>query len=171
MDERLLRLFRRQQASGFADLREAHAFVTLPISESLLNDLLAEWLPTSLPIKDLHVAPQATDRFAVRGRLGSSALLPPLKLTLAIDRQPEFPDSPILVLRLEATGLLSLAGPALRLMNALPAGVRVEHDRIYVDLRALAALRGLQSYLELVRELRVNALDGKLIVSVRASVD
>ena len=170
MDERFVRLFRRQQAAGFQDLRDADLTLTLPISEALLNELLAEAMPQTAPLREVRVTPQAGDRFLVRARLGSSSLLLPVKLTLAIDRQPDFPDSPVLVLRLEATGLLSLAGPALRFLNALPPGIRVEQDRLLVDLRALLEARGLSSYLDFVRELRVNAVDGRAVVSMRAAV-
>ena len=167
MDERFVRLFRRQQASGFEDVRGAEASVTLPVSERLLNEVLAETVPRSAPVRELHVKPQAGDRFAVRARIGSSALLPAINLTLSIDRQPELPASPVLILRLETTGLLSLAGPALRFLDALPTGIRVEHDRIYVDLAKLLAARNLDSYLAYVKELRVNAVDGAVLLSIR----
>src|SRR4051812_25729266 len=170
VDDRVLQLLRRLQASGFQDLSGTEAFITIPISEPLLNELLAAITPPETPIRDLRVAPQAADRFILRGRFGSSALLPPLKLTLAVDRQPEFPDFPTLVLRLEATGLLSLAGPALRLMHALPAGIRGENDRIHVDLPALLEARGLWTYLQGVFGLRVEEVGGKRIFFVCASV-
>ena len=79
----------------------------------------------------------------------------------------ELPASPVLILRLETSGLLSLAGPALRFLDALPPGIRVEHDRIYVDLAKLLAARHLESYLAYVKELRVNAVDGAVLVSIR----
>ena len=170
MDERLGELFRRQLATGFEDLRGAQASVTLPVSERLLNEVIAQSIPRSAPVRELHVKPQAGDRFAVRARIGSSPLLPPINLTLSIDRQPEFPTSPVLILRLEMSGLLSLAGPALRFMNALPPGIRVEHDRIFVDLPKLLETRHLASYLDYVDELRVNTVDGTVVLSIRAAV-
>ena len=39
MDQRLVRLLRRQAASGFEDLRGAEAAVTLPVSDKLLNEI------------------------------------------------------------------------------------------------------------------------------------
>jgi hypothetical protein len=170
VDERLLRVFLRQHASGFADLRGADAAVTLPVSERLLNEAIAEVMPRSAPVRDLHVRPMADDRFAVRLRIGSSPLLPAITLTLSIERQPDFPTSPVLILRMERTGLLAIAGPALRFLNALPAGIRVEHDRIYVDLLRLLEVRGLAHYLGYINELNVNTVEGALIVSFRASI-
>lgn len=170
MDERFAELFRRQLASGFEDVRGADASIALPVSERLLNEVIARSIPRSAPVRDLHVKPQAGDQFAVRARIGSSPLLPPISLTLSIDRQPEFPASPVLILRLQMSGLLSLAGFALRFMNALPPGIRVEHDRVYVDLRTLLEARHLGSYLDYLNELRVNTVNGAVILSIRATV-
>ena len=170
MDERWLRVFLRQHASGFDDLRGADAAVTLPVSERLLNEAITEVIPRSAPVRDLHVRPLAGDRLAVRLRIGSSPLLPAITLTLSIERQPTFPDSPVLILKMERTGLLALAGPALRFLNALPAGIRVEHDRIYVDLPTLLEVRGLAHYLGYINALNVTAVEGALIVSLRASI-
>ena len=135
MNEWIGRLFRRQLETGFADLRGANAAVTVPISERLLNDILSEALPSSGAVRDLHVSPKAGDRFQVRVRLGSSRLIPPIRLHVVIDRQPDLPSHAVLALRFEATGLMVLAGPLLRLMNALPPGILVKDDRIYIDLR------------------------------------
>ena len=170
MDERLRRLLMRQQASGFEDLGGAEAALTIPVSDRLLNEIIAEALPRPSPVRDLHVAPKAGDRFAVRGRLTAASFLPALNLSLVIDRQPEFPGFPVLVLRLESSGLLSLAGPALRFIDALPKGIRVEQDRIHVDLPALLERHGLVSYLAFVEQLRVNTIEGALILTVRAAV-
>jgi len=170
VDERFVRLFRRQLAGGFSDLRGAEAAVTVPVSEKLLNEILAESLPGSVATRDLHVTPLARDRFTVRARLGSSTLLPPVKLTLAIDRQPELPGSPLLILRLEARGLMALAGPVLRLLNAMPEGIRVADDRIHVDLRALAERYGLNKYFDHLDEIRVNSVEGSLVLAIRGRI-
>ena len=171
MDERVARLFLRQQASGFQDLRGASGSLTLPISARLLNEAIAESLPRTAPIRDLEVKPLNGDRFGVRFRIGTSAFLPPIGLTLSIEQQPVFPDTPVLVLKMERSGLLTLAGPALRFLDALPPGVRVEHDRIYVDIRRLLEVRGAAQYLQYVNTLNVNTLDGSVVVSIRASIN
>jgi hypothetical protein len=170
VDDRLLRLLRRQHASGFADLRGADVAITVPVSERLLNDAVAEWLPSSAPVRDLHIQPLAGDRFTVRLRIGSSPLFPPIKLSLSIDQQPSFPDSPVLVLRLQSSGLLSLAGPALRFLNALPDGIRADHDRIYIDIPRLLEIRGLAHYLEYVETLTLHTEEGSVVVSIRGSI-
>jgi hypothetical protein len=167
VDERFVELFRRQQASGFEDVRGAEASVTLPVSERLLNEAIAESLPASAPVRELHVKPQAGDRFAVSARIGSSSWLPAINLGVVIDRQPDLPSSPVLVLRLETSGLSALAGAALRFLNSLPPGIRVEADRIFVDVAKLLDARGLRRYLAYVNELRVNTVDGAVVIFIR----
>jgi hypothetical protein len=170
LDERIERLWRRQLADGFADLRGAQATITLPISERLLNEALTETIPGSAPVSDLHVTPEAGDRFTVRFRIGSSTILPRLKIALAIDREPDLPAFPVIVLRLETTGLMTLATPVLRLLNAVPAGVTVKDDRIHVDLRALAERHGFGAYLDHLDELRVNTVSGAVVLTLRGRI-
>lgn len=160
----------RQQASGFEDLRGAEVSATVPVSERLLNEIVQEAMPPSAPVRDIHISPQAGDRFLVRARLGASPLLPAFKVSVAIERQPDLPSSPVLVLRLELGALMSLAGPALRFLDALPPGIRMEGDRISVDIPLLLEQRGMRSYLDHLEQLRVNTTDGALVLSFRARV-
>jgi hypothetical protein len=170
MDKRLARLFARQQASGFEDIRGAEAGFTLPVSDKLLNELVAEWMPRPGSVREIEVHPKADNRFAVRAKVGSASFLPAVNLTAVIDRQAELPASPVLVLRLEMGGLLSLAGPALRFFDALPPGIRIDNDRIYVDLAKLLETRGLLWIMDHLEHLHVGTTEGTLILSVRARV-
>lgn len=166
----LLRLFEQQQASGFADLRGTRADLTVPIGDRLLNQIITEALPPSAPVRDLKVRSRADDRITVRFKLGAASFLPPIKLTLVIERQPALPASPVLVLRLETGGLLSVAGPALRFLDALPPGIRVDGDRIHVDLAVLLAERGLAPLLEHAEQIQVTTIEGALVVAIRAVI-
>ena len=170
MDERFVRILLRQQAAGFEDLRGAEVSATVPISERLLNDLVRESLPDSIPVRDLHVAPLSGDRVVVRARVGSASFLPPLKVTVLIDRQPQLPTTPVLGLRLEMSALMSFAAPVLRFLDALPPGIRVDHDRILVDIAALLDRRGLGRYLAYVQALEVHTIDGAVVATIRGGV-
>jgi hypothetical protein len=165
------RLVRQQIESGFADLRGANAVVTIPVSERLLNDILSQTLPSSGAVRDLYISPKAGDRFQVRARLGSSNLIPPIRLHVAIERQPELPSPGVLVLRLEVAGIMTLAGPFLRFMNALPDGVVVNNDRIHIDLRELLDRYRLADYLQYVSELRIHSDDGVIVVTIHGRVN
>jgi hypothetical protein len=169
VDERLTQLFDRLIAGGLSDVAGAEASVTLPISRRLLNEALAATLPSSAAVRELDVTPLDGDRFLVSGRIGSSPLLPPFQLNVAIDRQAEFPSSPVLVLRLESMGLRLLAGLVLRRIP-MPAWIRIEFDRIHVDLRALADQHGVGEYFRYIDQLQVKTLSGTLLLSLRARV-
>jgi hypothetical protein len=170
VNERFVQLLLRQQAAGFPDFRGATTSLTLPISARLLNEAIADALPATAPGRDLQVTPLPGDRFGVRFRIGASACLPPIGFSLAIVQQPVFPDSPSLVLRMEMGALAGFAGPALRFFDALPAGVRLEQDRIVVDLRQILQRRGAADYLDHVDALDVHTVDGAVVVSLRASI-
>jgi len=165
-----VRLLTALQASGFEDLRGADVSATVPISERLLNDFVQQTLPQSVPIRDLHVSPRAEDRFDVRVRLGSSSLLPPLTLSVRIVGQPDLPSSPVLVLKLELGALKMLAGAALRFLDALPAGIRLDGDLLHVDLAALLEQRGFGAYLRYIRRLEVHTANGAVVASIHAGV-
>ena len=170
MDQRLARLFRRQEASGFEDIRGAEAAVTLPVSDKLLNEIITETMPASAKVRDVEVRAEAGNRFVVRAKIGAAPFLPPLNITAAIDRQPELPASPVLVLRLERGGLLSLAGPALRFFDALPPGIRIDNDRLHVDVAKLLAARGLSGFLDHLEQLHVQTTEGTIILYLRARI-
>ena len=168
-DERFVWLFDQLLANGFRDITGAEASITLPLSKRLLNDLIAAAMPPSSPFRDVEVTPLENDRFVVRGRFGSSPLIPTLKLHLAIDQQPVFPESPVFVVRLEGQGVMGLAGRVLRMIS-LPHWLHSEQDRLHVDLRVLAADYRLDPYLNYIDELRLHSVAGSAVVSLRGRV-
>jgi hypothetical protein len=170
MDPRVAALLERLQASKFQDLAGAEITLALPVGERLLNDAAAQWMPPSSPVRELQIHPQAGNRIAVRARIGTSPFMPALNVTLVVEKQPEWPASPVLVFRLEMGGLMALAGPAIRFLDALPPGVRLENDRLFVDLARIAHDRGFGDYLQYVDALNVATAEGALILAIRAAV-
>ena len=65
---------------------------------------------------------------------------------------------------------MALAGPVLRLLNAMPEGIRVKDDRIHIDLRALAARHRLDMYFDHLDEIRVSSIDGSLVLAIRGRI-
>jgi hypothetical protein len=170
MDQRLLRLLKQQAAAGFDDLRGAEASITLPVSDRLLNEIITQALPASAKVRDVEVRALTGNRFGVRAKIGAASFLPPVSLTVVIDRQPELPASPVLVLRLELGGLLAVAGAAMRFFGQLPPGIRIDNDRVYVDLAQLLDKQGLSGLLEHLEELQVSTTQGATILSLRAGI-
>jgi hypothetical protein len=48
--------------------------------------------------------------------------------------------------------------------------VRLDGDRIAIDLRALAAVRGAEDLLEHVRQLRVNTAAGRVVLHIDVAI-
>lgn len=165
-----LDLFAGQEQQGFPDFAGSAGEGAIRVSERLLNTIIAERVRESASIRDVHVAPRAGDRFAVRLVLAKPSFLPPLALDVIIDKQPVLPDDPVLALTLSGMGgLLRFAGPAAAFLK-LPAGVRMEGDRVFVDLRAVLAPHGLTSALDYFQEVRVTTEEARLVVWFKARV-
>ena len=171
MDPGLHALIQRQQAAGFPGLAGSEMHATIRISAQLLNEAIAGYLGSvSAPIRGLTVSPHAGNRIEVRIDPGR-AFLPTITLTLVIDRQPQLPADPVLVLRLTGgAAMLRLAGPIVSNLALLPAGIRLEGDRLLVDVRALLQPYDSARLGELARAIEVATLDGALVLFVHAAV-
>jgi hypothetical protein len=167
MDAWWAALFREQEREGFADLAGAEAFATIPISDRLITRAIVQRLPPSAPIRELDVRAHAGDQVTVRVRLTKPAILPPVQLRLAIEQQPELPNSPVVVLGVVSQGLASLAISALKFVDVLPPGVRFDGRRFVVDLRTLLERHEAGWALSYLTDLQVGAVDGSLVVRAR----
>lgn len=165
----LIDILHRLQTGGFRDVAGTQIAASVPVSARLINELVAATLPAGAPVREVSIRPEAGNRFSVRITPRAS-LLPPLTLRLEIEQQPDLPAFPVLVMRMKTMGgLFGLASAALPIGNMLPPGVRLDGERILVDLGALAADRGFGDLLTYVRRLTVNSEDGRVIVYVEAS--
>lgn len=143
---------------------------TIPISERLLNEIITAQLPASAPVKEVQVQARAANTFVVRVRLARASFLPPITLTLTVIRQPVFPDDPELILQVAGGGLISLAGTAIGGLNIFPPGVRMEGDRVRVNVRTLLLQRDLGALLPFLQDLTVTTEERRVIVGLRAAV-
>ena len=156
--------------SKFREIAGARVSGSIPISERLLNEIVAATMPQNLPVREVSVRPEQGNRFSVR-IAPKAAFLPQLTIKLDIEKQPQFPTSPELVLRMATMGgLLGLAGAAFPIASMLPPGVRLQGDRIIVDLRALAQREGVVDLVDLVRELEITTEPGRVLIFADTSV-
>jgi hypothetical protein len=169
MDPRLIGMLGRLRASGFAEVKGARASLSIPVSEPILNELITAALPPGGPLRDLQVRPQAANRLAVRGRASRLDFLPPMTISLQIEGQPRLPDTPLVVRILSMPGLLSVAGSLLS-PNSLPPGIRLERDRVLVDVRQVLETRGFGEIVPLVERLNVSSEEGRLLIDVDIQV-
>ena len=171
MDPRLATLIARQQASGFPGLAGSEIQATIRISSELLNEAIAMNLAAVTAVRDLGVEPRAGNRFDLRVKLARPAFLPTLNLGLVIERQPQFPADPVLVMRLSgAAGMIGLAAPAITSFGVLPPGIRLDGDRILVDMRTMLQRYGQATLLDHAEQVQVTTEEGRLVLLVHARV-
>jgi hypothetical protein len=154
--------------SKFRDVAGARVSASIPLSEGLLNELVVATMPKNLPVREVTIRPEPGNRFSVRIS-PKMALLPQLTVQLEIEKQPQFPTHPQVVLRMATLGgLLGMASAAFPIATLLPPGVRLEGERLVVDLRELAHREGVVDLLDLVQDLQISTGAGHVIVQVHA---
>jgi hypothetical protein len=153
------------QASAFRDIAGSRVSARIPVGRSLLNHLIAQALQgKTTPVRQVDIRPREGDQFDAIVTV-SWPFVPPLKIQIAVDRQPQFPASPVLVLRWSFLG--GLGAIASRLMSALdrlPAGVRLDGDRLLLDIPVLAARSPVEPLLPWVRTLELHTVDDRVVV-------
>jgi hypothetical protein len=166
-----LKLFADQAQHGFPDLAGSEGQAAIRVSERLLNTILADTMRESGRVRELKVSPRAGNHLGVRVVLAKPSFLPPITFDVIIDKQPSLPNDPILGLTLSGIGgLLRFAGPAAGFFKALPPGVQMEGERVFVDLRAALAPHGLSAVLDYLKDVAVGTEDGRLVVVFAAAV-
>ena len=171
MDSRLAPLLARLQATRFTDLAGSEAYTVIRVSDALINVAAAAFMSSSAIIRSVSIHPRAGNEIDVQLKLAKPAFLPAFNVTLHIERQPELPDRPELELKLSgAGGLLRLAGPAIGSSGALPPGIRLDGDRIFVDVRRLLRDHGRAELIDYVEQLHVLSEDARLVLAVQLRV-
>lgn len=165
------RLLADQQRHSFTDLAGSDGHAAIRVSERLLNTILADEIQGSGTIREIQVSPEAGNQLRVRLVVVKPSFLPPITFNVIIDKQPSLPDDPILGLTLSGVGgLLRFAGPAAGFFKVLPPGVRMEGERVFVDLRAALAPRGLSEVFNYLRDVAIGTEEGRLVVAFAVGV-
>jgi len=170
MHPAILQLLEAQQRDGFPDIRGSDAALTIPVSDRLVNAVIAAFLPAQGRVREVVIQSHDGNQLTARIRTGS-ALLPPISVGLEIDKQPALPDDAILSVKLShASKFVTLAASALSTMVTLPPGLIIAGDQIRIDIRRLLAERRLESWLAYVSHLRISTREGAVVVNVRAAI-
>jgi hypothetical protein len=154
-----------------ADFAGAHGAARIPVSRVALNRLIADALAgRSLPVKSVDVRPLAGDRFEARIAV-TWPFVPALTMSFAIVEQPSFPTSPILVLRWSMLGSVgAFAGKLISSFDRMPKGVRLDDDRLRLDLAALAAGSPAAPFVGYIKTLELHTLEDAAVIDVELSV-
>jgi hypothetical protein len=171
MDARLDGIVTRQLAARFAGLSGSDLRAVVRVSAALLAEVIAEYKRSMPAIRDLTVAPRAGNAFDVSVKLAKAPLLPTITLRVAVEKQPSLPGDATLVLHLSGGGpLMRFAGPALQSVGGLPPGIRLEGERLFIDIRAVARDRGRAELLDYAQDVAIATEEGTLIVLMHAAV-
>ena len=149
------------------DLRGTAFAGSLPLTNAVINTLIARRLAAGdLPVTSVKVVAQANDSLAAQV-VARAPFVPPLKVLIAIERQPVFPDDPQLHLRWSLSGMgafSAFAGPLLTVFKTPPPGVTVSGDRITVNVVDVLRGRGLGDLAAALRELELRTQPGMAVV-------
>ena len=170
MDPQLDALIARQRAAGFGGLTGSEAHAVIRVSAALLDEAIRAFASSARAIREIAVRPRAGNSIDVRLKLAQT-FVPTLNLTLTIEQQPRLPAHAELILRITgAAGMLRFAGSAISSFGNLPPGMRLDGDRLSVDLRALLTHHGQAEILNYAEQLEVVTDEGTLILLVQLRV-
>jgi hypothetical protein len=150
----------------------AHLTGEVPLSDDFVNRLIADRLANHAQIAAVRVRAQEGDSIDAQV-VPRSRLMPPLRVVARVERQPEFPDNPLLILRwsMPAAGPLAMfAAPLLSYFKAMPPGIRMDGDRIGIDLREMLRSRGFGDVLGLIRRLEIHTRPGGFVAQFELGV-
>lgn len=124
----------------------------------------------SAHVRDVDIQPRAGDSFDVLITV-SWPFVPVIKVSLAIERQPQFPASPVLVLRWSLLGAVgALASRFVASLDRLPDGVRLDGDRLLLDIGRLAEGAAAASWLPYVRSLELHTVDDRFVLDFELAI-
>jgi hypothetical protein len=141
------------------------------VSRSLLNRGAADALQGSnAPVRGVDIRPRAGDEFDVLITL-SWPFVPPLKVTFVVERQPEFPVAPILVLRWSLLGAVgTIASRLIASFDRLPPGVRLDGNHLVLDLPTLAGPESAALLLPVWKRLQIHTVDDRAVVDLELEI-
>ena len=159
---------RRVSGIELAEISGALLAGEVPLSNALVNRLIAQRLQTmQLPFAGIRVEAHEGDNLTIVLPVPGS-LIPDVTIAARIEEQPQFPGQPVLGLRwtLPAMRALSLvAAPVLAYFKKLPSGIRVDGDRVAIDLGELLRSRGLGELMDYLTRVHVSTREGAIVVA------
>ena len=169
IDPALLHRLRDLAGSNLEELAGATISAEIPLTNTLINRLIAERLDGSTgAVSAVQVEALDHDTFSAQVSM-RARMIPTISLVARIEEQPEFPHRPTLGVRWSVPGmgaLSLLAGPALSFLKTLPRGLRGEGDRIFVDVSDLLRSQGLDELLPFISKMRIHTRPGAFLLQL-----
>jgi hypothetical protein len=162
------KIFQRIIHTNFSELRGATVDASVPLSQSLIDELLAEALRGSKNIASIQASIHAQNQISLDVK---TTVLPwPLKLKLKLDTLIDFASysSPKMRLWMENNRLLGSLGS---LFNALPEGIKLYGDQVVIDLGMFLRTAEQRRLLSLVKSVDIRTEEGKVILDAKIEVN
>jgi hypothetical protein len=171
VDSYALQLLTDLQQSGFRDISGSRLSTRIPVSRDLLNRIVAHALEASTaPVTGVDIRPLDGDRFDVVITL-KWRLAPTIKVGVVIERQPEFPASPVLVLRWSLLGGLGvMASRLIASLDRLPVGIQLKDDTLVLDIPALAGSGPASQVLPFVKAMELHTHADSTVIIVHLQI-
>lgn len=161
-------VFKRLVDSNFSDLSGAVLEASIPVPQSLLNEIAVSALKGNESISTMQVEVHAENRLSLQIK---TTLLPwILNLKLKLDHSVDLASfsSPKIRAWLENNRVLGSLGS---LFNVLPEGVRLYGNQVVVDLGAFLPMPEHRRMLDLVKSVNVRTEENILILDIIARVN
>lgn len=163
MDRWIEQLMRDVRAGHPADFAGTRVIGDVPVSDRLVNEVITEKIGRDSAVREVVVRSE-DGRARVTVKIARPSFLPPLSFVLTIESQPQLPASPVLVLRIGMMpGVAALLGTGISFMKVLPPGLRLEGERLLVDIAAVLEDRDLGWVLPYLRSLSVSFEAGRIV--------
>ncbi|HET6595955.1 MAG TPA: hypothetical protein VFG81_10045 [Anaerolineales bacterium] len=158
------RIFQRIIQNNFSDLEGATVDASVPIPQSLINEIIETSLKGNKNIASIRVSVHAQNR--VSADIQTTLIPWPLNLKLKLDTSVDFASysSPKIRAWMENNRLLGSLGS---LFNALPAGIKLYGDQVVIDLGAFLHKAEQRRLLNLVKSVGIRTEEGKVILNAK----
>jgi len=154
------------QYLGGTDLK-----ITLPVSRTLLNEVLAA-RPADVPVNELLIDPEAGNSFNLHLDV-KAPLIGSVKRKITFEPGPAvtFPGQPWLHFEI-TDGFRLLDKPIIKLMQGqiadrLPKGIELTSDHLRLHVPALLTSAGYQTLVPLIKSLRLTSEANALVLNVQ----
>ena len=141
----------------------------IPMTEALVNRLIAERLAVSGgPVSSVRLHPLDGDALDAELTIPALRIMPVVKVHAVIERQATAAN-PVLLVRwsMPSLGPLAMfAGNVASYFKKLPPGIRIDGDQATIDIREVAASRGVAELLDYVTDLQVHTREGEFLLKV-----
>ncbi|HET6823071.1 MAG TPA: hypothetical protein VFH34_10500 [Anaerolineales bacterium] len=162
------RIFQKLIQNKFSDFKGATIDATIPIPQSLINEIIETSLKGNKNIPSIRASIHPQNRVSIDIK---TTLIPwPLNLKLKLDKEVDLASysSPKIRAWMENNRLLGSLGS---LFNTLPEGIKLYGDQVVIDLGAFLRTPEQRRLLNLVKSVGIRTAEGKVILDAKIEVN